>query len=719
MNTDKITPQHKERHAIIYVRQSSLTQVLHHLESQRRQYGLKQHALSLGFRSAQVIDEDLGRSGSGLVERPGFARLLEQVCSGEVGAVLALEASRLARNNRDWHHLVDLCAMTDTLVIDYDGVYDARLLNDRLLLGLKGTMSEFELGLLRQRAQEALRQKIARGEVLHIAPAGYIRTEDNRMEMTPDLQVQQAIRDMFARFRECGSARQVLLSYRQESARLPTLDAKGRVIWEVPVFGRIIGFLKNPTYAGVYGYGRTMSRTIIENGRQRRTSGHDREQKDWMVMIRDHHAGYITWEQYQENQRLLQENANMSGKMRTAVRRGTALLSGLLRCGHCGRPMRTYYTGNKRRTPRYICCGAMINHGAPACISVGALRVDEVVSAAVLGALQPLGIEASFEAERLQAEQLRRRQDALRLALEKARYEADRCRRQFEAVEPENRLVAAELERRWNVALAEVARLDEALQNQQQVDGEIAGAEASRLRALGSDVTVAWEHPAAPIELKKRILRTVLEEVIVRIDPAPERVKPIAPLDLTLPPPVESAKPMLSAESQTVILTVHWAGGVHTTLQLLRPSRKNHPLATPKDTIQLLRKLVMNCGDDRIAQILNLGGHRTGKGLPWKANSVAHARQKHGIPCYIAAEGRKWLTLTEAAEKLEMSANTVKKMIAASVLPAQQAVAHAPWAIAPESLNLPKVIEIADTLKKTGLLILPNDCPANLELSLS
>jgi DNA invertase Pin-like site-specific DNA recombinase len=300
----------------VYVRQSTLTQVLHSRESQQRQYQLKEYAVSLGFRLADVIDDDLGRSGSGLVERPGFARLLERVCTGDVGAVLALEASRLARNNRDWHHLVDLCAMTNTLVIDYDGVYDARLLNDRLLLGLKGTMSEFELGLLRQRAQQALRQKIARGEVLHVPPVGYDRTEENGLEITPDLQVQQAIRGVFARFRESSSARQVLLACRQEGVLLPTRDLRGRVVWQPAVWGRIVKFLKNPTYAGVYAYGRTTRRIAVENGREKQTDGHPRERQEWTVLIRDHHEGYISWSEYEANQQKLHDNLAARGKLR-------------------------------------------------------------------------------------------------------------------------------------------------------------------------------------------------------------------------------------------------------------------------------------------------------------------------------------------------------------------------------------------------------------------
>ena len=726
MNSDKITTQHKERIAIVYVRQSTTTQVLHSLESQKRQYALKDYAATLGFPVTALIDEDLGRSGSGLVERPGFARLLERICLGEVGAVLALEASRLARNNRDWHHLVDLCAMTNTLVIDYDGIYDARLLNDRLLLGLKGTMSEFELGLLRQRAQEALRQKIARGEVLHVPPAGYERTEDNRLEMTPDLQIQQAIREVFARFRESGSARQVLLACRQEGVRLPSRDERGRLVWQTPVFGRVIKFLKNPTYAGAYVYGRTMQRITIADGRQQRTSGHRREAKDWLVVIRDHHGAYITWAEYEANQQTLLENSTMHGKMRTAVKRGPALLSGLLRCGHCGRPLQISYSGTSGTIARYHCKGAMINHGGAWCISIGATKVDQAVERQVVTALQPAGIEASLEAERLSADQRRRQHETIRLALEKARYEADRCRRQFEAVEPENRLVAAELERRWNAALQEVARLTESLQVEEAADTGLAAEEVSRLRALGTDVAAAWEHPAAPLELKKRILRTVLEEIVIRIDPVESIASPVASPEAR--PTAISCEPLADHTTQAhlpggksmVTLTLHWVGGTHTHARLLKPSRHyNHPHATPEDTITLIRKLAPACPDEQIAGILHRNGLRTGKGVTWKAHNVADARRKHEIPAYKAGS-RTWLTMEQAAEKLGMSAETVRRLIRRGALPAEQIVPHAPWLIAPESLRLPQIAIAAQTLKRTGRCGLPHAISkANLELPLT
>jgi DNA invertase Pin-like site-specific DNA recombinase len=354
---ERLKPGHLEREACVYVRQSTMHQVRHNRESRRRQYGLVERAKSLGFQKVTVIDDDMGRSGSGSKERPGFTRLVGRVCEGAVGGVLALEASRLARNNRDWHHLIDLCAIADTLVIDHDGIYDARRLNDRLLLGLKGTMSEFELGIMRQRAHEALREKIRRGEVLTAVPVGYVRTEDNRVEMTPDRQVREAVRGVFAKFHELGSARQVLLWYRQERLPLPALDrgaSGGEVVWRLPIYNRVIAILKNPIYAGAFVYGRRYTRTVVVNGRARKTSGHDLPQDKWKVLIRDHHSGYITWDEYVRNRKTLESNlARHHQNRRGAPKRGPALLAGLLRCGRCGRKLHVAYGGNGDRVVRY------------------------------------------------------------------------------------------------------------------------------------------------------------------------------------------------------------------------------------------------------------------------------------------------------------------------------------------------------------------------------
>jgi DNA invertase Pin-like site-specific DNA recombinase len=694
MNHDKITPQHKTRSAVVYVRQSTTTQVLHHRESQERQYALRQLAQTLGFAAVEVIDEDLGRSGSGLVERPGFLRLLDRVLRGEVGAVFALEASRLARNNRDWHHLVDLCATSGTLVIDHDGVYDARLLNDRLLLGLKGTMSEFELGLLRQRAQEALRQKIARGEVLHLAAAGYERTADNRLELTADLQVQHALKDLFARFRISGSARQVLLQLRQEGARLPSRDQQGHLVWRPAGLGRIVEVLKNPIYAGAFVYGRTMRRTVIKDGRQHRTAGHARPPEEWPVVLKDHHPGYLSWADYEANQQRLRENAAMRGKLRHAVKGGAALLAGLLRCQECGRPLHVSYRGREGRSATYRCQRPMSDQGRAVCCEIAARQVDDAVARAVLAALQPAGLEAALQAERLAEDDRIRQSDTLRLARERAHYEAERRRRQFEAVEPENRLVAAELERRWNAALQEVARLAAAQPAATAGEAPLDAGQIARLRALGADLSAAWEYAAAPVELKKRILRTVLEEILVRLDRPNNAVA-------------------------CVTLTLHWAGGVHTTLPPIEKNRAPHPHTTPHDTLELIRQLAAGCADERIAAVLNRHGRHTSRGLPWKAHHVADVRRQHAITASERADG--WLTLTQAAAALGISTATVRRLIDRRVLPAQQVIAHAPWFIAPDSVRLPQVMAAVKKLQEGGQRPRPRGTPPgnNLEIPFS
>lgn len=356
---DKITEAHRDRSAYIYIRKSTLQQVQHNVESNRRQYALRERAAALGFNSVIVVDDDLGVSGSGTQQRPGFSRLLAAVCNGEVGAVFALEASRLARNNRDWHHLIDLCVLTRTLVVDADGIYDPRLLNDRLLLGLKGTMSEFELGLLRQRAQEAYREKAHRGEVMTRVPVGFVRKGDNGIEMTPDRQVQQAIRDFFLRLQGSSSLRQVLLWHHQEKILFPVArmrDGCESLEWRLPNYQQLLRMVKNPTYAGAFAWGRSGARSKVVDGRSRKTVGHRLEMAQWQILLKDHHPGYIKWEDYQSNLDKLVSNRTKSHQSSTgAARSGSALLAGLFRCARCGHKLNVSYRGRDGRAPRYLC----------------------------------------------------------------------------------------------------------------------------------------------------------------------------------------------------------------------------------------------------------------------------------------------------------------------------------------------------------------------------
>jgi DNA invertase Pin-like site-specific DNA recombinase len=460
----KITAEHLTRQAIVYIRQSTADQVVRNLESQRRQYGLADHARQLGWGDVTVIDDDLGRSGSG-VARPGFEKLLAAICEGRVGAVVSIEASRLARNGRDWHTLLEFCGLVGTLIVDEEGIYDPRNPNDRLLLGMKGTMSEMELSILRQRSHEALRQKARRGELFMTVAIGYVRVGRNAIEKDPDRRTQEAIALVFAKFAEMQSIRQVHLWFRHERVLLPAVayGPEGRhIAWKLPVYNTVLHILKNPIYAGAYVFGRTGSRVVIEDGRKRVIQNTRKAQEDWDVLIHDHHDGYVSWMEFERNQRLIADN--VTGKYfsaRGAIRRGEALLAGLLRCGHCGRKLHVAYSGKAGNTGRYHCRGSAINHGGARCILFGGMRVDRAVSAEIIERLQPLGIEAALAAEaaRGQASDDKRRQ--LELSLEQARFEVLRARRQYAAVDPDNRLVAGELEARWNVRLVDAAALEE------------------------------------------------------------------------------------------------------------------------------------------------------------------------------------------------------------------------------------------------------------------
>jgi len=658
MNNDKIQRRHQERAAIIYVRQSSMEQVRHNLESQRRQYELAQLARQLGFASVIVLDEDQGRSGSGSVQRTGFLRLLDLVFQGQVGAVFALEASRLARNNRDWHHLVDLCAVAETLVVDHDGVYDPRLLNDRLLLGLKGTMSEFELGLLRQRAKEAFLAKVKRGVVMTRVPAGYVRTEDDRIEMHPDQRVQQAVRGVFASFQQLSSARQVLLYHQKEHLDLPT-EHLGELIWVKPTYSRVLAFLNNPTYAGTFAFGRRQER---KGGKHPSGRGRTllRDPGQWQIVIHDHHQGYIKWEEFERNQNQLRNNTAAEADHRGgAVKAGAALLSGLMRCGCCGRMMYVRYRGLRHQFAYYDCMGAA-QDGRRGCLSVGARNVDGAVSQALLSALRPTALQAAFEAFEQGTQQDSRKLKALELGLQQARYETQRARRQYDAVEPENRLVCGELEKRWEQALRAEKDAEQAWDEARKKTEQLSQQDRLRLAALAEDLPSVWLHEATSIELKKRLLRCALTSITAEAVEEPPRIK----------------------------LLLHWAGGIHTCVYVKRNRTGEHSRCTDRAVVELVRELAASSDDRIIAQVLNRLGYKTGVGNSFNLERVQSLRQHHKIPCFDGTK-RDWLTLEEAAEKLKLNQGTVRKLLQRGFLKGRQIVKHAPWMISPEALAEP------------------------------
>jgi DNA invertase Pin-like site-specific DNA recombinase len=688
---DKIKPGHLQRIAYVYVRQSSTHQVRHHQESRQRQYALADHARSMGFGKTVIIDEDQGKSGSGLQDRPGFGELLTAVCRGDAGAVFALEASRLARNNRDWHHLIDLCALTETLIIDGDGVYDPRELNDRLLLGLKGSMAEFELGLLRQRAREAFEQKVRRGHAMWELPVGLVRTEDDRIEKIADRQVQQALDGVFQKFRELGSSRQTTLWYRDENIHLPEVrpGTNGAdITWCLPHEHRVYQILKNPAYAGALAYGKTTGKTVVADGRARKSSTRQRKpREEWKTLILNNHEGYITWQEFLRNQRTLEANQAMrEGSTPGAAKRGPALLAGLLRCGRCGRKLFVAYGGNGGRVPRYACHGGRTDRGHAACLSVGGVTIEAAVVTEVLQAVAPAGLDAALAATKQVAHRHQERRQSLALSLEKARYEARRLARQYDAVDPENRLVAGELEARWNEALVKVADLERELQGLEQSQVELTDEHKERLFQLGNDLPALWHHPSAGDDVKKRILRTVLYEIIINTDEA----------------------------NSAHILNLHWQGGVHTELRVRRNTTGKRRVTTPQNAIDLIRELSKVCNDQTIAATLNRLGYRTGAGKTWRVHSVHTTRYYYRLANY--RNDKAYVTIEEAAAELGVSETVIRRLIREKILPANQVVESTPWIIDRQNLALPAVQSAVRTLRHGRQLVRGNPDQGELPL---
>jgi excisionase family DNA binding protein len=652
---NKITAEHLSRRACVYVRQSTPGQVHNNLESQRRQYALVDRARQLGWERVEVIDDDLGRSGSGTL-RPGFERLLGLLCDGEVGAVLSIEASRLARNGRDWHTLLEFCSVVGTLLIDADGIYDPAQMNDRLLLGMKGTISEMELASFRQRAHEAMKQKAKRGELFMGVPIGYVRTFDDRLEKDPDERVRAAINLVFRKFAELGSARRVYFWLGEQGIEMPAVTSAGsaeRIVWKVPRYHSVLSLLQNPIYAGAYAYGRSKTSVRIEDGRKRAVRTSRRKPEDWSVLILDHHEGYIDWDAYRGNQELMAHNTNGRGSaVRGSIRSGSALLSGLLRCGHCGAKLCVAYPGPT--SIRYQCTTRILSRDHACCVMFGGLGADRLVGEQVLRCLQPLGLQAALQAiDQLQSVEDERLAHK-RLALQRARYEVNRAQRQYDAVDPANRLVAGSLERRWNDALSVQSRLEaEVAELMQQRPDALSDETKQALMSLAEDVPRLWDHPDTTPDVRKRIVRTVIKEVVV------------------------------TSEGDAVRFIVHWQGGDHTELWLKKTPTGAHRYVTSAETIELIASLARLQPDERIAATINRLGHRTAHGHTWTATRICSIRNGHGIAPYRQGERqeRGELTVDEVAAALHVTPTTVLRLIRQKDLAAKQACRNAPWTI--------------------------------------
>lgn len=664
-DVSKIQPSHIQRAACVYIRQSTSGQVEHNRESTARQYALADRACQLGWSREQVliIDEDLGLSGSSTDKRSGFARLTSEVALAHVGIVLGLEVSRLARNNADWYRLLELCGVTDTLIGDNDGVYHPALFNDRLLLGLKGTMSEAELHIIRARLDGGIRNKAARGELRRGLPVGFIWGEqDGEVLFHPDEAATGAVRAVFERFAEFGSARRVWLWFRSEGLSLPLQQAPagrlGPIRWVTPTYTAIHHILTNPVYAGAYTYGKTRyERYVDEHGAVRKRIRH-LPIAQWAVLIPEHHPGFIDWATYQANQARLDSNTrpkpHQSGG---AVREGAALLQGIASCGHCGRRLMTHYRG-RNSTPGYHCAGKDIVDGrGQYCLNIGGLAIEQAVADAFLEAITP----AAVEAMRLTVEQLQTNHDAAlsqwRLEVERTRYEAERAERRYRTVEPENRLVARGLETEWESRLRDLAAAEAELRRrEQQRPTTLDPEQLKRIQTLGSDIRQVWQATTTTDRDRKELLRTLLEEVVLNLKRAEGHAH----------------------------LTLRWRGGAITLLDVSVPRFQPMGPRTDEDTISLLRRLALLYPDEVIAGILNRQGRKTAMGERFTANQVGSLRRYRNIPRFqppAEPPSGALVSIRKAAQILGMNTSSIHRWLADGFIAGEQVTPGAPWQI--------------------------------------
>jgi DNA invertase Pin-like site-specific DNA recombinase len=632
----KVQTSHLKRNAYLYVRQSTLRQVFENTESTKRQYGLRQRAIALGWSEERiiVIDSDLGHSGASSADREGFQRLVAEVGVGHAGIVLGLEVSRLARNSMDWHRLLEICAITDTLILDEDGIYDPAHFNDRLLLGLKGTMSEAELHVLRARLQGGILNKARRGELEMRPPVGLVYNSTGTLVLDPDQQVQHCLRWLFATFRQTASAMATARAARHQGLAFPRRCGKGahkgELLWTGLDHSHVLRILHNPRYAGAFVYGRTHTRKTIDGG----TRIHNVPRDQWDILMPGAHAGYLSWEEYEQNQKRLHESAQAIGadRRRGPPREGPALLQGLVVCGRCGNRMTVrYHSRHGQLCPEYVCQREGIEHAEPICQRVPGVGIDHAIGELLVEAVNPVALEVTLAVQR---ELQSRIEDADRLRhkqVERAQYESDLAQRRYLRVDPDNRLVADSLEADWNHKLRALTEAHEEYARRHEQDARVlTHDQRATILALASNFPRLWRDPATPDRERKRMVRLLLEDVTLN-------------------------------RAHQLTLQIRFKGGAHKTLNLPLPLQSWKKWVTPSAVIDEIDQLLNNHTVAQLAATLNERGVISGAGRLFHPHLVARLVRSYGLkPRYDRLREAGLLTLQEMADALHISPTHVK-----------------------------------------------------------
>lgn len=659
--------------AYIYLRQSTMAQVHHHQESTNRQYALKDRALELGWplERIRVLDADLGQSGTQTSNRQDFKTLVADVSLEKVGAVFALEVSRLSRSCSDWHRLLEICSLTGTLIIDADGCYQPADFNDQLLLGLKGTMSQAELHYIRARLQGGKRNKAQRGELRFPLPVGYVYGDDpGSVLFDPDVEVQSAVRLVFTLFRQTGSAYGVVRHFLQNKLSFPRRSYggvwNGKIIWGTLTHGRVLGMLDNPSYAGAYAFGRHRAAKSISSDGQIQSRIQKLPIDSWLVLIQEHHPGYITWEDHLENQRMLEQNRTnqLEGSSSSAAREGRALLQGLLLCGQCGRRLSPRYTGNGGIYPIYECTRRKTDaHYSPQCVRVQADLVDTTIRDRVLEILCPEQFEIALRA----VNELERRSQAIdqqwRMRIERLEYKAQLAQRRYEEVDPANRLVAGTLEGRWNDALEELKKAQVELEETRQKQGlELTEEQKTQLLTLAEDLPTLWKSPATSTQDRKRMLRLLIKDITIEKLPTQRKI----------------------------VIHVRWQGGAVEDLPVDLPLSAPDRVQYPKELVDRVRSLAVTMTDEQISAVFNQEGILSAKGKPFTRTMINWIRYRYRVPS-PSLKKKHELTVQEVAASFGISTHVVYYWIQRGHLPARRLGAGRPYWI---TLNAEKETEL-------------------------